>query len=574
MEWDQLIFYYGNKAYRNIKNKFKKEIPYYNYKIRFEEVAILRFLLIINSESKNLITTNGRISLNPKSLYFPEEIFLFIEEEISHEFLRLVLLFLSIGLQEKLATGSVPQFSTIYHIAAKNYPGMRRSWKKFLLHLKTIKKIDSIHFKFLKNLLLNSVASVHTEMNQLPAGRDFYSDKDKKNTKTKESTQKLDLDSAELLEVEEKKIEEYTLGHNFEKIETVEEFDGQWRDIDGDEDMEEEEALHELKLRHVIRTEDPVHTTRTTESGSGTLIEMASSQTEEITALYPEWDYKKKQYKIDYCSVKEEFLREENVSLVNKIFQDKNRTLEIFKKKLQILINERRIHKRLASGSDIDLDALITRFADIAAKKTPSEFIYTNPIRDFSDITLYFLMDLSLSTDSFINGRRILDLERETLLLFSECLSHLEIPFGIGGFNSRTRNNCKFLKIKDLDESWEKSKYRMGALSPVGYTRIGPALRHANSILSKATTKHKWIILLTDARPNDYDTYEGKYGVEDVNQAVKECLKDFIKVHTLAIGTEEKPTIPAMMREASFQMLFHPEALLESLHDFFRRTLA
>lgn len=85
--------------------------------------------------------------------------------------------------------------------------------------------------------------------------------------------------------------------------------------------------------------------------------------------------------------------------------------------------------------------------------------------------------------------------------------------------------------------------------------------------------KQKWIILITDARPNDYDQYEGKYGIEDVNKAVGECLLNGVQVYTLAIGTEEKPTIPAMMRNASYQMLFHPERLLDSLQEFFRRAI-
>ncbi|MBL0955430.1 MAG: nitric oxide reductase, partial [Leptospira sp.] len=108
---------------------------------------------------------------------------------------------------------------------------------------------------------------------------------------------------------------------------------------------------------------------------------------------------------------------------------------------------------------------------------------------------------------------------------------------------------------------------------PIGYLRVGPSLRHTNSLLKDSGYKQKWIILITDARPNDYDQYEGKYGIEDVNKAVGECLLNGVQVYTLAIGTEEKPTIPAMMRNASYQMLFHPERLLDSLQEFFRRAI-
>lgn len=337
--------------------------------------------------------------------------------------------------------------------------------------------------------------------------------------------------------------------------------------------MEEEEALQELNLKHIIRTEDPVHTTRSSESGVGTTLEILDETYLGNRFTYPEWDYKLKNYKPNYCNVIEEFPNQKDVSYTKHVLEKQHSTLTQLKKKMMALLNQTRIKKRLVSGDDIDLDALVDRYADIKAKISPSESIYMNPIRDVSDMALYFLVDLSLSTDSWIQEKRVLDVERESLLLFSECLEDLKIPFGIAGFYSRTRNFNQLIHLKQLSEPWMSARDRLGSLSPIGYTRVGPSLRHVNSILKDTSYKQKWIILITDARPNDYDKYEGKYGIEDVNKAVGECLLNGIQVYTLAIGTEEKPTIPAMMRNASYQMLFHPERLLDSLQEFFRRAI-
>jgi nitric oxide reductase NorD protein len=225
-------------------------------------------------------------------------------------------------------------------------------------------------------------------------------------------------------------------------------------------------------------------------------------------------------------------------------------------------------------GTEIDLDALVERYADIKAKISPNESIYTTPIHNSSQIGFYFLIDISLSSDSWIEGKRILDVARESLIVFSESLDFLSIPFGIGAFYSRTRNHCRFIQVKKIQDSWNSTKNRLGAIQPIGYTRIGPALRHAKSILSKSNIEKKWIILITDAKPNDYDRYEGKYGIEDVNQAVKECTNLGISIHSLAIGSNEKPSIPAMFRLASYQMLMHPNRLIDSLNDFFRRVIS
>lgn len=553
-----------------------------------EEVRILRYLQTLKKEPTTLILGGESVTFGPNYLKFPEEIHWFLSESISRKFVRIYLAYLaflfngkevktnqSLDLKKNKEVGfhSKENFFYQFRNFIKEFQGIRSDWKEIRQERLTIRKKDPVQHLKIKKLITDTSSAISDLKHEFPAGKDFISKTDKQKIKSKESKQKLDPSDAEVLEVDEKKIEEYTLGHNFEKIETVEEFDGQWRDIDGEEDMEEEEALQELNLKHIIRTEDPVHTTRSSESGAGTTLEILDEKNLGNRFSYPEWDYKLKNYKPNYCNVVEEFPNQKDVSYIKHVLEKQHSTLNQLKKKMMALLNQTRIKKRLVSGDNIDLDALVDRYADIKAKISPSESIYMNPIRDVSDMVLYFLVDLSLSTDSWIQEKRVLDVERESLLLFSECLEDLKIPFGIAGFYSRTRNFNQLIHLKQLSEPWMSARDRLGVLSPIGYTRVGPSLRHINSILKDTSYKQKWIILITDARPNDYDKYEGKYGIEDVNKAVGECLLNGIQVYTLAIGTEEKPTIPAMMRNASYQMLFHPERLLDSLQEFFRRAI-
>ncbi|MCW7487903.1 nitric oxide reductase [Leptospira meyeri] len=588
MEWDQFVFYQGHKLWKKIRKKLTPPNPYYAYQMGLEEVRILRYLQTLKKEPTTLILGGETISLGQNYLKFPEEVYWFLSETSSKKFVRIYLAYLSFLSNDKEVKKrkkenhqkineeiSLTEENFFYQFRKflKVFPGIQTDWKEIKKERIEIRKKDPIQYKKINLLLIQSSSSVSDLKHKFPTGKDFISQTDKQKMKSKESKQKLDPSDAEVLEVDEKKIEEYTLGHNFEKIETVEEFDGQWRDIDGEEDMEEEEALQELNLKHIIRTEDPVHTTRSSQSGAGTTLEILDETYLGNRFSYPEWDYKLKNYKQNYCNVIEEFPNEKDVSYTKHVLEKQNSTLIHLKKKMMALLNQTRIKKRLVSGEDIDLDALVDRYADIKAKISPSESIYMNPIRDVSDMALYFLVDLSLSTDSWILEKRVLDVERESLLLFSECLEDLKIPFGIAGFYSRTRNFNQLIHLKQLSEPWLSARDRLGPLSPIGYTRVGPSLRHVNSILKDTSYKQKWIILITDARPNDYDQYEGKYGIEDVNKAVGECLLNGVQVYTLAIGTEEKPTIPAMMRNASYQMLFHPERLLDSLQEFFRRAI-
>ncbi|MGV3665898.1 MAG: nitric oxide reductase activation protein NorD [Leptospira bouyouniensis] len=600
MEWDQFVFYQGHKLWKKIKTKLTPPSPYFPYEMENEEIKIIKYLQTLRREPTSILYGSKEISLGQNFLKTPEVLYWYENELDTKKQVRILLAYLSFLFERNLDFGfseltlplrvnepvkqkkndvfgqkvfEIQTFYQNFRSFLKVFPGVKTDWKDIRKERLTLRKKDPKQYLKIVSSFFNANSSLTNTRMNFPAGKDFESTKQKQKMESKESKQKLDPSDAELLDVDEKKIEEYTLGHNFEKIETVEEFDGQWRDIDGEEDMEEEEALEELNLKHIIRTEDPVHTTRTSESGSGTLLEILADQNNEKPFLYPEWDYKQKKYKPNYCSVVEEFPNAIDPKYTANVLEKQHRTLLLLKKKMTALLNQTRIKKRLVSGADIDLDALVDRYADLKAKKSPSEAIYMNPIRDVSDMALYFLVDLSLSTDSWIHEKRILDVERESLLLFSECLDEIKIPFGIAGFYSRTRNHNQFIHLKQMNESWKLVRDRLGSLSPFGYTRVGPSLRHINTFFKDSGYKQKWIILITDARPNDYDQYEGKYGTEDVNKAVGECLLNGVQVYTLAIGTEEKPTIPAMMRNASYQMLFYPEKLLDSLQEFFRRAI-
>lgn len=572
MEWDQYVFYQGLGLWKKFKSKLTPTSPYFPYQIESDEIQLTKYLRTLRKESTSLVYGSDSITIGENFLKFPEVIRWYVAKNDTSKQVRILLAYLSFLYEESLDS-KVFSFFKGFRLFLRKYPGVKTDWKDLRLVRLGLRKKDLTQYNLIVSYFYSASRFISHMRINFSIGKDFVSQTKKQNIESKESKQKLDPSDAELLEVDEKKIEEYTLGHNFEKIETVEEFDGQWRDIDGEEDMEEEEALEELNLKHMIRTEDPVHTTRTSESGSGTHLEILDDSNQEKPFLYPEWDFKQKKYKQNYCSVSEEFPIATDFNYTSKVLNKQNKTLFSLKKKMTSLLNQTRVKKRLVFGSDIDLDAIVDRYADIKAKKSPTEAIYMNQRRDVSDMVLYFLVDLSLSTDSWIHEKRILDVERESLMIFSECLEELKIPFCIAGFYSRTRNHNQFIHIKQLNESWTRSRDRLGPISPIGYTRIGPSLRHTNELLKNTSFRQKWIILITDARPNDYDQYEGKYGIEDVNKAVSECLLNGILVYTLAIGTEEKPTIPAMMRNASYQMLFHPERLLDSLQEFFRRAI-
>ena len=182
-----------------------------------------------------------------------------------------------------------------------------------------------------------------------------------------------------------------------------------------------------------------------------------------------------------------------------------------------------------------------------------------------------FLLDLSLSSDSYANGNRIIDVEKQISILFGEVLDEYMIDFQIDGFYSKTRNNTTYITLKSFNESWKTARNKIGAVEATGYTRIGPAIRHATNLLSKNYHRKKWLILLSDGKPNDYDRYEGKYGVEDIKQSLREMKIYGINNFAFAIEEQAKYYLPQMFGDNHYNILTSPVELLNSLTKLYDR---
>jgi nitric oxide reductase NorD protein len=126
--------------------------------------------------------------------------------------------------------------------------------------------------------------------------------------------------------------------------------------------------------------------------------------------------------------------------------------------------------------------------------------------------------------------------------------------------------------LKDIIEKGSEAKFKIGAAQPNGHTRIGTAVRHAGSVLEQRPTKNKWFILLSDVsygKPNDYDKYEGKYGIQDVKQSLHELYQRNINAYALAIEAQARYYLLQMFGQIHYQILHAPDALLSSMVHLF-----
>ncbi|MDQ3108615.1 MAG: VWA domain-containing protein [Bacteroidota bacterium] len=375
------------------------------------------------------------------------------------------------------------------------------------------------------------------------------------------------------IEVDKKQQEDYVLTHNFEKVETADEFNGVWRDFDGEDELEKHmDALDELNMKFTVRVDDTAHSVYQSDFLENTNISGSEeSESGNNFIPYDEWDFSKRIYKKDFCKLYPKRLLETNADYYKTTLVKYFSVLTGLRKLLSNVNNKLQQQKRQTQGNEFDIDAVTDLFTEAKSGHTQSEKIYLSSRKKEKDISILLLLDASLSSDGYADGNRVIDVEKQIAILFGEILNEYQVDFSINCFYSKTRNYSTYITLKGFDDDWNKGKYQIGAVSPSGYTRIGPALRHSGELLSKRSTKNKWVILVSDGKPNDFDTYEGKYGVNDVKQAIRELKEMQIHSYALAIESTAKYYLPGMFGQNHYQILSSPVQLLTSLVKLYER---
>ena len=363
--------------------------------------------------------------------------------------------------------------------------------------------------------------------------------------------------------------------HTFEKAETLEETSGLSRKRDDEDELEEHaEALKEVDMKQVVRShERPRSIYRSDVILDGLNLETNDSAPGHGIP-YPEWDYKKRAYKPDWCLLQETRNCESHPDWIAATEKKHEVLVARLKRQFASLTSEFLKLKRQPSGNDFDIDAVIDGQVRLRSGHTPSEAIYLNRKKDIHDVSAVLLLDLSFSTDAWVNDVRVLDAIMETVYCVGEVIDDAIESFAVAGFSSNTRRSCRFEILKDFDEPWEQAKQHFGGLQPNGYTRIGPALRHAQELLLNQQASRKIVILVTDGRPCDYDRYEGTYGIKDVRKAIETGKLHGLTTHAFAIEKQATETFPMMFSRHHFDVVGNPEQLSQTMSSLFSKLVA
>ncbi|MCP5055497.1 MAG: hypothetical protein GY937_02100 [bacterium] len=381
------------------------------------------------------------------------------------------------------------------------------------------------------------------------------------------------VDEVRRVELDPREQEDAVLIHSFEKVETADSYQGGARDTDGsDELLDHLEALEDVDLGEVMRGGAEVQSMLRADLQMDSAVpDVASTVMGERGVPYDEWDFRARAYRKDWCVVYPTPVHAIDPAWPVETLRRHRRVIDDLRKRLAIHRSEYRPKDRQLDGEEIDLAAIVDEYGAARAGHGENARLYVREEKRRRDFATTVLLDVSLSTDSWVANQRVLDVARDAVLVLGEVAADLDDAFQVLAFASHTRNRCRVWELKGWSDPWEVGRKRLAVLDPQGYTRIGPALRHATAELAQTVADRRLLLLVSDGKPTDYDRYEGRYGVADVRQALREAEARGICVHALAVDAVARDYLPAMFGPGAWHILPRPDHLPRALTTVYGR---
>jgi hypothetical protein len=379
-------------------------------------------------------------------------------------------------------------------------------------------------------------------------------------------------------------------------------------------DLEDKGLAERVPARHTEPSADPEYIREQLRT------ELKQLDGGEVVYRYDEWDYLMRDYRVQWCLLRERSVDGEEVGFVAGVLQHDAGLIAHIRKQFQLLKPEMfKKLKRREHGEDIDLDAAIEGVVDRRVTGVAPERVYIKRDKREREVCTIFLLDLSASTDdpiekpspivapagtrqpprgrqvgvssamtddvlyapSFVASqpkpkpRRVIDVEKEALVVMAEALESIGDEYAIYGFSGYGRDNVEFFVVKDIGERYSEAvKRRIDVLKPYRSTRMGPPIRHAIQKLNRRPARLKTLLLLSDGYPQDFDygkDRRGKeYGIQDTKVALQEARRKGIHTFCITVDREGKSYLPEMCGEGKFIVIENVAQLPRLLPKIYR----
>ncbi len=337
---------------------------------------------------------------------------------------------------------------------------------------------------------------------------------------------------------------------------------------------------------------------------------------------YREWDCFIDDYRPDWCRLIEREAPCGAANFVQEVLSAHGPLLASLRKQFERLRPEQmRPERDLLDGEEIDLDRAVESLVDRRCGLPGWERLYRRRRKVERDVSTLFLLDMSSSTDErvkaqppglqpgaagqaellrqipwalaeargaegprpdlsrqrFQEAKRIIDIEKEALVLLAEALEPLGDRYGIFGFSGSGRLHVEFFTIKDFSEPYALPvKVRLSGIEPRGSTRMGTALRHCRYRLRREQARRRNLILLSDGFPQDQDYGPRRagheYAVEDTARALAELEQEGTRTYCITVDRNGEDYLGRMCPKSRYMVIQDLDALPEALLMLYRKA--
>ncbi|HZF40951.1 MAG TPA: VWA domain-containing protein [Blastocatellia bacterium] len=357
---------------------------------------------------------------------------------------------------------------------------------------------------------------------------------------------------------------------------------------DGDNDQQQQPAQQQRRPELFNQWSQQIEETLPTDSDLFNELMNAESSEQELQEgdevfFYDEWDRELGDHRAKWCRVIQRENRRGHRDFVEQVRARYSGVISSIRHQFQMLKPEslRKIKGEL-DGEDFDLQAVIDHHVDKKTTGRPSDRLYIRRVRRERDVAVSFLLDMSSSTARTITrhpnqpytrpGQKIIDIEKQGLVLMSEALEAVGDAYSISGFTSEGRRNVKYFSIKKFGEKYSPEvEKRIGGITYHNNTRLGAAIRHAASELERQDARTKLLIVLSDGRPYDHDYGDSRYAREDTKMALRQTKITGITPFCITIDRESEAELKDLYGEVGYTIIDDVMSLPERLPGIYRR---
>jgi nitric oxide reductase NorD protein len=280
---------------------------------------------------------------------------------------------------------------------------------------------------------------------------------------------------------------------------------------------------------------------------------------------YPEWDYRTSAYSDTGVSLRLLAAQSGPEEWVDTTLDQHHTLAQGIRQRFEAL----RIQRQ--RPDEVDMDARVAAFGDVPARlpQTAGE-----PAAR-AHVASLLLIEIGATAQEWVSStQQLLDLQREALLLACLGLYSLGEPYSVFAVASDGAQRPSMRCIKGFDESYSDDvARRIAGLSCESPAHTGAALRHATALLAQQAAQHRMLLLLSDGAPNSATAYQGRYGIEDMRQAVREARMQGIS--SLCFSTDQLTGnhLPGVFGEQQSTVLYRPELLPSAFTQWLHRLM-